>query len=542
MNTHDDDLGFTSIAELAPMLEGRTLSPVELCEALLRRIERYEPLLSAFITQTAERALNAARDAENAMARGEYRGSLHGIPFGLKDIYETAGIPTTAQSKVFRDYVPTTDATTTARLHDAGGVLFGKLTTHEFAHGGPSFDLPWPPARKPWGGDHVTGGSSSGSAAAVAGGFMPVALGSDTGGSIRGPAGLCGLVGLKPTYGLVSRHGIIANSYSYDHAGPLVRTVEDAAIVLQALAGFDPKDPASANIDIPDYRASINGEIRGLRIGIIRHFFEGDQAVASDVHAAMEDAIAVFQRLGATVEDVQLRPLEMYQDVKVTQAEPEVFSIHQHDLRSRLTDYGEDFLGRVLPARLITAADYLRASRARRRLVAEMAPIYDRFDALLTVGPGPAAKFGRWRVIEFWNKGSITAPFNVTGGPALVQCMGFTADGMPLSLQLAGRPFDEDTVLRLAHAYERETQWLRRRPTLDGVTAGPLPPIPDPASSDLTPAARDTISVVAARAGLTLNERQFEQLCATAPLVQERIARIPDKSDWYAEPSNTFRH
>ncbi|MGK0173074.1 MAG: aspartyl-tRNA(Asn)/glutamyl-tRNA(Gln) amidotransferase subunit A [Gammaproteobacteria bacterium] len=334
------ELGFASIAMLASRIEQRALSPVELTEALLARIDALEPKLNAFITHTGERALGLARAAERDIANGHWRGPMHGSPFGLKDIYETAGILTSAHSQVLRDNVPTEDATTTARLYAAEGVLFEKLATHEFAHGGPSFDLPWPPARNPWELGHVTGGSSSGSAAAVAAGLLPVALGSDTGGSIRGPAGLCGLVGLKPTYGLVSRHGIIANSYSYDHAGPLTRGVEDAAIVLQVLAGHDANDPASAIVEIPDYSEGLHAGLGGMRIGVIRHFSERDQPVTNEVAQAMEAAIAVFQRLGAVLEDVELRPLEIYQDIKVTQAEPEVFSIHQNDLRGSSAGFG----------------------------------------------------------------------------------------------------------------------------------------------------------------------------------------------------------
>jgi len=535
-------LDFATIAELAPLIEARALSPVELTEALLKRIERYEPKLHAFVALTAEHAMAAAQRAEQQITAGGYQGPLHGIPFALKDIYETAGIETTACSRVFQGYVPNEDATTTRRLNEAGGVLFGKLVTHEFAHGGPSFDLPWLPARNPWHFDHVTGGSSSGSGAAVAAGLLPVALGTDTGGSIRGPAGLCGLVGLKPTYGLVSRRGVIANSYSYDHCGPLTRSVEDAAIVLQCLAGYDPADPASAQVAVPSYRAALTGDLRGMTIGVIRHFYEDDAPVSGEVHAAIEAAIGVLRGLGARITEVRLRPLPIYQDIKVTQAEPEVFSIHQADLRSRIEDYGEDFKGRVLPACLIGARDYLAASRERARVVAEMEPIYGHCDALLTVGPGPAPRFDGWRVIDFWRGGSITAPFNVTGGPALVQCMGFTDGGLPMSLQLAGKPFDDATVLRIAHAYERETRWLDRRPDLEAPPGGPLPGVPAPAVCSLSTAERDAVATIATRAGLNLGERDFEQLCASAPLVSARVGRVSRARERYDPPTHLFRH
>ena len=258
------ELHWLTIADAARLIESRRLSPVELTDALLARIEALDPQLNAFLLPTPEQAREQARAAEREIMAGNYRGPLHGIPFGLKDIYATAGIRTTSHSKICENLVPTEDATTVTKLYQAGGVLLGKLATHEFAHGGPSFDLPWPPARNPWNRDHFTGGSSSGAGAAVAAGFVPGALGSDTGGSIRGPAALCGIVGLKPTYGLVSRAGVYANSFTFDHAGPMTWTVEDCAILLQAIAGHDPKDPASADRPIPDYRAALTGDIRGL--------------------------------------------------------------------------------------------------------------------------------------------------------------------------------------------------------------------------------------------------------------------------------------
>jgi aspartyl-tRNA(Asn)/glutamyl-tRNA(Gln) amidotransferase subunit A len=265
-----DELAFLTIADAARLIEQKQLSPVELTTALIRRTEALDPQLNAYLLLTADRALDRAREAGRAIMAGGYRGPMHGIPFALKDIYSTAGIRTTGHSRVCLNTVPSADATTVRKLYEAGAVLTGKLATHEFAHGGPSFDLPWPPARNPWNREHSTGGSSSGSGAAVAAGFVPAALGSDTGGSIRGPAALCGIVGLKPTYGLVSRSGVYANSFSFDHAGPMTWTVEDCAIMLQAIAGHDPKDPASATRPVPDYRTALTGDIKGLRIGVVR--------------------------------------------------------------------------------------------------------------------------------------------------------------------------------------------------------------------------------------------------------------------------------
>src|SRR5689334_22709167 len=283
-----------TLAEAARLISLRQLSPVEYAENLVARMEALEPQLNAFITRTPDVAMAAARKAEAEIMHGNLRGPLHGMPFALKDIYDTAGILTSGHSRTCIDRVPDEDATSVARLKAAGGVLMGKLATHEFAHGGPSFDLPWPPARNPWNTAHFTGGSSSGAGAAVAAGFVPGALGSDTGGSIRGPAALCGIVGLKPTYGLVSRCGVYANSFSFDHAGPMTWTVEDCAIVLQAIAGHDPNDPASATRPVPDYRAALTGDIKGLRIGVVRHLHEDDCTVTPEVGTALEEAFAVL--------------------------------------------------------------------------------------------------------------------------------------------------------------------------------------------------------------------------------------------------------
>ncbi len=329
MTSPSTDLAFMTIAEVARRIEKKELSPVELTTALIRRAEALDPQLDAFLLPTPERALDQARAAEREIAAGRYRGAMHGIPFGLKDIYATAGIRTTGHSRTCIDTVPDFDATTVAKLYKAGAVLMGKLATHEFAHGGPSFDLPWPPARNPWNRDHFTGGSSSGSGAAVAAGFVPAALGSDTGGSIRGPAALCGIVGLKPTYGLVSRCGVYTNSFSFDHAGPMTWTVEDCAILLQAIAGRDPKDPASASHPVPDYRAALTGDIRGLRIGVVRHLHEDDCPVTAEVAAALEEALRVLRSLGATLGEVRLRPAQDYYDVKVTIAESELLAVHE---------------------------------------------------------------------------------------------------------------------------------------------------------------------------------------------------------------------
>ena len=536
------ELHYLSVTEASRLIQQRRLSPVELTRAFLDRIETFDPQLNAYLLVTAERALEQAREAEAEIAAGRYRGPMHGIPFALKDIYCTAGIRTTGHSRTRMDYVPGFDATTVTKLYESGAVLLGKLSTHEFAHGGPSFDLPWPAARNPWNREHFTGGSSSGSGASVAAGLAPASLGSDTGGSIRNPSALCGLVGLKPTYGLVSRAGVYTNSFSFDHAGPMTWTAEDCAIMLQAIAGHDPRDPASVLRSVPDYRANLGAGVKGLRIGVLRHLYEEDVPVASSVKAALDQAYDVLRGLGAIIEDARIRPAADYHAVKITGAESELFAVHEPVLRQRLNDFGADFLGRALGALFIGGADYMQASRQRRVMIAEMAPLYDRFDVLVTAGPGPAARLDSWRTLNFWKNNSVTTPFNVTGGPALVQCIGFTDDGLPLSMQVVGRPFADAMVLRVAKAYEDATPWKSRRPLLEaGASPLPAPPVPPPAKAEISQFRRDEIAMLCKRRGLTLPEKHFEQLCATAPYVEEMVGHLDRTLEFYDEPAGVFQ-
>lgn len=534
---------FLGIAEAADLIARRQTSPVELTRALIGRAEAVDPRINAYLRPTFDLALEEARRAEREIMAGNHRGPLHGVAYGLKDIFDTAGIPTTGHSRVYADRVPDADATTVTRLRDAGAILLGKLATHECAHGGPSFDLPWPPARNPWNREHFTGGSSSGSGAAVAAGLMPLALGSDTGGSIRNPAGYCGLVGLKPTYGLVSRRGVMPNSFTYDHAGPMTWTVEDCALALQVLAGHDPSDPASADQPVPDYRAALTGDIRGLRIGILRHFYEEDSVAAPAVRAALEDAYAVLRSLGAELRDVRIRPAEEYAGVKVVTAESEIYAVHERHLRERAGDFGEDFLTRILPALMIRGADYVQAQRLRSVMLAEFEALYREVDVLVTAAPSLAPRLDAWRPANFWRKhSSLVTAFNVSGGPALVQCIGFGDGGLPISMQVAGRPFDEARVLRVAHAYERATSWRNTRPALD--LAAPfspaLPPVPDPEPSRLSQAEEDALALLCSRAGLRLGERAFRHFCSVAPFVQEMLDHLHRPTKFQDEPASVF--
>jgi aspartyl-tRNA(Asn)/glutamyl-tRNA(Gln) amidotransferase subunit A len=350
------------------------------------------------------------------------------------------------------------------------------------------------------------------------------------------------LIGLKPTYGLISRSGVYTNSFSYDTAGPMTWSTEDCAILLGAIAGHDPRDPASARHEVPDYRATISGGVRGLRIGVLRHMYETDVPSPDLAKAAMEAALDVFRSLGATIEDVRIRPAMDYYDVKIVGAESELYAVHEPVLRQRLSDFGEDFLGRSLGALLFSGADYVQASRERRAMIAEMAPIYERYDVLITLGPGPAPPLDAHQTINFWRGASLTTPFNVLGGPAVSQCIGFTLGGLPLAMQIVGRPFDEATVLRAAHAYETATSWRARRPMLDpnASFSTELPAVPPPAKADISQVERDRIASICRRAGLTLNERHFEQLCATAPYVEAMAGRLNRTRAFYEEPSGIF--
>jgi aspartyl-tRNA(Asn)/glutamyl-tRNA(Gln) amidotransferase subunit A len=517
---------------------------VEYVEALIARTETFDPQLHAYITPTFDLARHQAKQAEDEIMAGRYRGPLHGIPFALKDIYDTKGIRTSGHSKVCLHRVPDADATATAKLYEAGAILMGKLATHEFAHGGPSFDLPWPPARNPWHLAHFTGGSSSGSGAAVAAGLVPMALGSDTGGSIRGPASLCGVTGLKPTFGLVGRGGVMPNSYSFDHCGPLARSVEDCALVLQVIAGFDPRDAGSLQRPIPDYRAALRRDLRGLRIGVLRHHWEEDLPASEDVRRAMAEALHVLKSLGAELEDCRVRSLQHYFDVKVIIAETELFSIHQPDLIARPGDFGADFRARVLPAALFTANDYVQATREHRRLVAEMAPLYRRYDAFVTAGQGEAPRLDAHRSLAFWQRPNLFTAANVTGQPALVICNGFGAHGLPLGMQILGRPFDEETVLRVGHAYQQATDWHRRHPPLrEGVEAPALtpPPILAGTADQVDAATRQACGYAAQRAGLKLDDEQFAQLLEGAPYALAMVRRLRRDHRYEHEPANVFR-
>jgi aspartyl-tRNA(Asn)/glutamyl-tRNA(Gln) amidotransferase subunit A len=456
-----DEIAYATIRELGERYRRRTLSPVEVTRHLLARIEKLDPALHAFVTVTADRALADARTAEQELRSGETRPLL-GIPVAHKDIYLTRGIRTTAGSALLADWIPDQDATCVRRWQEAGTILLGKLITHEFAFGIQFPGHRFPAARNPWNLDHIPGGSSSGTGAALAAGLVTGATGSDTGGSIRGPAAFCGLVGLKPTYGRVSRAGILTLSWTLDHAGPLARTVEDCAHLFQAMAGHDPADPASSPLPVDDYLGELGGDVRGVRIGVPRtYFFDG---VDPEVERAFEAALATLRRLGAEVRDVDIPSIHVVPSFMLIMLS-EAFAYHERDIREHPELYGEVLRERLLGGALVTGAEYMQAQRLRARLCAEVADVMRTVDVLATpTAPKPATPFAAAHDPSFGFPRSNMPPFNMTGQPTLALPCGFSASGLPLSLQLAGRPFEEATVLQVGAAYERATDWHKRHP------------------------------------------------------------------------------
>jgi aspartyl-tRNA(Asn)/glutamyl-tRNA(Gln) amidotransferase subunit A len=464
-----------TIAEASCVIADGSLSPVALTEAYLDRIVALDGELHSYVLVLRDQALAAARD----LAAGRSRGPLHGIPIGLKDIYKTRGIRTTAGSRRYLDHVPDEDAETWERLRDAGAVLLGKQETHEFAIGGPDFTLPFEPARNPWNTAHYPAGSSSGSAVAVAAGLCAAAMGSDTGGSIRGPAAYNGIVGLKPTYGRVSRRGVFPLSYTLDHCGPLTRTVEDCAIMMQALAGYDPEDPASADVPVPDYRAALTTRLDGARIGVIRHFHErdavtdfgADSAPSTAYTAAFDAACRTLESLGARLVDLQLSPLIDYVDANRLIMLAEAYALHEKDFQERPQDFGHHMFARIGLGAFLSAADYVEAMRQRRELCVEFARALDGVDVAVSANStGPAPRIDSVPTYSTFERASYTGPYNLTGSPALSVPIGFE-DGLPLAFQITGKPFDEAGVMRVGHAFEQATDFHRQRPAI----AAPLP-------------------------------------------------------------------
>ena len=459
-------LAYLGAAEAAELIRAKKLSPLEYAKALLARIERLDARYNAFILKTAELALDAARDAETEIARGHWRGPFHGIPFALKDIIDVAGLPTTGHSKILVDHTATADAPVGSRLRAAGGVLLGKLATHEFAIGGPSFDLPWPPARNPWNRDYFPGGSSSGSGAGLAAGFFPAALGTDTGGSIRNPASQCGISGMKPTYGRVSRRGVFPLAFSLDHVGPMTRNVRDNALMLQVVAGHDPADPASADEPVPDFAADLDRGVKGLKIGVIRHFYAEDLEAHPEQRAAIDAAVDLLAALGAEISEIRLPPLQDFSACGQIILAAEAYAVHEQWLKQRPQDYGARARERLLAGSALSAVDYLQAVRWRLRLRDAAAVAFKEIDVAITASSlDPACRIDDDEALLATYGRQARMPWNVTGQPALVIPAGFASSGLPLSLQIVGHPFGEAAVYRVGATYEDATGWTKSHPS-----------------------------------------------------------------------------
>jgi aspartyl-tRNA(Asn)/glutamyl-tRNA(Gln) amidotransferase subunit A len=457
---------FFTIAEASRLIATKRLSPVELAKGLLARIQEIDPQLNSYLQVTERQALTAARAAERALMAGR-RAPLLGIPIAYKDIYETAGVRTTAQSRILADNVPEQDAETVRRLGAEGAVMLGKLATHEFAIGGPAFDLPWPPARNPWDTRRFTGGSSSGSGAAVAAGLTLGALGSDTGGSIRLPAAYCGIAGIKPTPGLVSRRGVIPLAPSLDTAGPMAWTAMDCAILLDALAGHDPLDPASVLGPPVSYAKAVDAPLRGLRIGVLRRFYEHDVPASPEMLQMMSRAATTLRGLGCRVEDASLPSVQEYNAVGRVIISAEAYALHEATLKTRLADYSRVFRVRVLAGALIRAADYIAAQRRRADLIAATAQAFERFDVLITAPTsGTPPLLTEQRPDDGFSRPLPTTVANVAAVPSMVVCGGFTSAGLPLGLEIIGPAWGDATVLRVGHHFEQAAETRTRRPEL----------------------------------------------------------------------------
>jgi len=460
-----DDFAWLTLAEASTLIRQRKVSAVELTRACLARIERLNPRLNAFITITAEQALLDAKAADADIAQKRWRGPLHGIPIALKDLIDTAGVKTTAGSAVFADRVPRTDADVVVRLNSAGAVRLGKLNMHEFAYGDSSAQSHYGPVRNPWSPDHVSGGSSGGSAVAVAAGLCYMALGSDTGGSIRQPAAYCGIVGLKPTYGLVSTRGVVPLSWSLDHLGPMCRTSMDAALALQPIAGYDPMDTNSLAATPPDYAAALRSRPASLRLGIPRAvFYEG---LDSEIERAVSEALRVLRGLSASIQDVQLPP---YKTLPIVGAE--AYTYHAPYFTKTPERYQPMTRRRLEAGSKVTATAYIEAKRELDRLRRAVLGVFQMVDLLIT----PTTPVLPVTVQEALNDpgtpppGGVapslrnTQPFDIYGLPCVSLPCGFSKSGLPMGLSISGPPLGEGMVLALAHAYEQATEWHRRRP------------------------------------------------------------------------------
>lgn len=458
------ELGISGIARL---IAGRQISPVEAVDYFLTRATAMNLHLNCFISVEQDRARIEARIAEAEIMNGQYKGALHGIPYAVKDIIDVAGLPTTNNSRLTLGGAATSDASIVARLRAAGAILLGKAETQEFAMGGPDFSLPFGPARNPWDLTRFTGGSSSGSAAAVGSGAVPLAIGTDTGGSIRTPSAYCGIVGMKPTYGRISRRGVTPQAYSMDTVGPMTWSVEDNAMALEVLAGHDPDDPSTVQIPVPRWAQATSLGVRGLKIGLLRSFHEEEPDVFSDECVTIfEEAARLLKQAGATTMEVRLSPLRHYFAAQRVIMYSEAAAVHENDFRCHLHLYGPYAIERFMPGYLLTATDYIQACRRRGELMRELAEAFSSVDLLLVIGAlGVAPPFHDVARNSLANgTPSANAAFNLTGSPSMSVPAGLSANGLPLSVQIVGRNFDEFSIYRAAQVIENELGCRTIRP------------------------------------------------------------------------------
>jgi aspartyl-tRNA(Asn)/glutamyl-tRNA(Gln) amidotransferase subunit A len=466
------NLCYFSAGELSRLIKKREVSPVEVVKAHLTRLEAVEPLLNSFITLLSEQAVEEARVAEHEIQSGQYRGPLHGIPIGLKDLFYVKGVRNTSGSKIFDHFIPDYDSTLALRLREAGTILLGKLNLHQFAYGPTGENPDYGNMHNPWDTERIPGGSSGGSASATASGQCTLAMGTDTGGSIRIPSALCGLVGLKPTYGRLSRYGMTVLSWSQDHPGPMTRAVEDCALVMNAVAGYDPRDPSSADRSIPDFTQSLTENIKGLRVGVPKEPFE--DPIDSEVEHFVRSAIELLGKLGATIHEISWPMYHESKAISSTILMAEATAYHSQLMKRQGSRLDPKVRLRLEAGLLISAVDYIQAQRARRLFYQQSCDLFKKVDLL--VGPAvpiTACNIGTEEVrIGSTLSGVIplltqyTRPFNLNGFPAITVPCGFSKNGLPIGFQLAGKPFDEATVLRAAFAYEQATEWHQRRPLI----------------------------------------------------------------------------
>jgi aspartyl-tRNA(Asn)/glutamyl-tRNA(Gln) amidotransferase subunit A len=465
-------LCYFSAGELSRLIRKKEVSPVEVVKAHLARVEALEPALNSFIALLPEQAVEEAKLAEREIQAGRYRGPLHGIPIGLKDLFYVKGVRNTSGSKIFDHFIPDHDSTIALKLKDAGAILLGKLNLHQFAYGPTGENPDYGNMHNPWNTERITGGSSGGSASATASGQCTLAMGTDTGGSIRIPSALCGLVGLKPTYGRLSRYGMTVLSWSQDHPGPMTRTVEDCALVMNAVAGYDPRDPSSANMSIPDFTKSLTENIKGLRVGVPKEPFE--DPVDSEVEHFVRSAIELLSKLGATIHEISWLMYHESKAISSTILMAEATAYHSQLMKRQGSRLDPKVRLRLEAGLLISAVDYIQAQRARRLFYQQSCDLFKNVDLLAgpTV-PITACNIGTEEV-QIGNTllGVIplltqhTRPYNLNGFPAITVPCGFSRNGLPVGFQLAGKPFDEAMVLRAAFAYEQATEWHQRRPLI----------------------------------------------------------------------------